>query len=100
MKVVVRTHEYTIYQKRSDRFAVRSASREWINGEDKVRVLLEHKLIEAAQPGTAQPEEAPAAQTAAQADIAEAEVAEEVAEDATEEAPSSEEVDEDAKTDE
>ena len=84
MKVVVRTDEYTIYQKRSDRYAVRSSSREWINGEDKVRVLLEHKLIEAVQPGAARPEQAPAAENAAQADATQ-ESAEEVAEEATEE---------------
>ncbi|MDA1076584.1 MAG: hypothetical protein O3A63_17795 [Proteobacteria bacterium] len=47
MKVAVRTDEYTIYQKRSGRYAVRGADRNWVNGEAKTAALLANKLIAA-----------------------------------------------------
>lgn len=56
MKVIAKTDEYTIYQKRSERYAVQNTAREWINGDDKVAILLEHKLIEAAAPKAPEPE--------------------------------------------
>ncbi|MGD8831312.1 MAG: hypothetical protein PVF57_11980 [Pseudomonadales bacterium] len=62
MKVVVKTDEYTIYQKRNERYAVKDASRAWVNGEAKVAILLEHKLIEAPAPKAPEPEPAPAAE--------------------------------------
>ena len=46
MKVVAKTDEYTIYQKRNERYGVRDADRNWVNGDAKVAILLEHKLIE------------------------------------------------------
>ncbi len=58
MKVIAKTDEYTIFQKRSGRYGVRSADRQWINADDKVRILLEHKLIEVAEPKPAEPEPA------------------------------------------
>ena len=69
MKAVVRTDEYTIYQKRSERYAVRDKNRAWINGDAKVAILLEHKLIEAPKPKAPEPavEEAPAEEAAAEA---------------------------------
>lgn len=56
MKVIARTDEYTVFQKRSERYAVRGADRKWINGDDKVAILLEHKLITAAAPKAPEPE--------------------------------------------
>ena len=38
MKVVKRTAEFTIYQKRSERYAVQSADKKWVNGDDKARI--------------------------------------------------------------
>jgi len=67
MKVVARTDEYTIYQKRSERYAVQDSGKGWINGDAKVAILLQHKLIEAPQPKAPEPEpepEAPAAEEA------------------------------------
>jgi len=67
MKAVVRTDEYTIYQKRSERYAVRDKNRSWVNGDAKVAILLEHKLIEAPKPKAPAPEpavEEPAAEAA------------------------------------
>ena len=58
MKVIARTDEYTIYQKRSGRHAVKGADRRWINGDPKTAILLEHKLIEAPAPKAPEPEAA------------------------------------------
>ena len=58
MKVIARTDEYTIYQKRSGRHAVKGADRRWINGDAKTAILLEHKLIEAPAPKAPEPEPA------------------------------------------
>ena len=76
MKVVVRTDEYTIYQKRNERYAVRGEGRAWINGDDKVRILLEHKLIEVAEPKAPEPEEAAAEEGAEEAEASAEEGAE------------------------
>ena len=45
MEVVKKTSEYTIYQKRSKRYAVRNAENKWLNGPDKVKILVEEKLL-------------------------------------------------------
>ena len=65
MKVIAKTDEYTIFQKRSERYAVRNANRAWVNGDAKVAILLEHKLIEAPKPKAPEPE--PIAEAAADA---------------------------------
>ena len=65
MKVIKKTPEYTIYQKRSGRHAVKDADRQWINGEDKVKILLEANLIKLAAPAPAVEE--PASEEAAEA---------------------------------
>ena len=69
MKVVARTDEYTIYQKRSERYAVKSSGKSsgkdsdkgWVNGDAKVAILLQHKLIEAPTPKAPEPEPEPEA---------------------------------------
>jgi hypothetical protein len=80
MKVVARTDEYTIYQKRSERYAVRDSSRAWVNGDAKVAILLQHKLIEAPKAKAPAPEaaspEATTEESAAEAPAAEAPAAE------------------------
>ena len=74
MKVVTRTDEYTIYKKRSQRYAVRNRNKEWVRGEDKVAILLAHNLVVAPAPkGPDHSEEPPvegsaAAETAAGAE--------------------------------
>ena len=45
MKTVKKTKEYTIVQKRSGRYGVKDKDQKWINGEEKVKVLLSQKLI-------------------------------------------------------
>jgi hypothetical protein len=64
MESVKKTAEYEILKKRSGRYAIRSADRKWISGDEKVKILVEEKLIKAAAPKPAEPEaveeEAPA----------------------------------------
>ncbi len=74
VKVIAKTDEYTIYQKRNERYAVKDADRAWINGDQKTAILLEHKLIDAPQPKAPEPEvaeEAPAEEASAEEDAAE-----------------------------
>lgn len=67
MKVVKRTAEFTIYQKRSERYAVQSADKKWVNGDDKARILLDAGLIKVTLPKPPEPE-APAEEAAAETD--------------------------------
>ena len=62
MKLVKKTSEYAIYQKRSGRYAVQGAKRAYINGEDKAKILLAEGLIKLTEPKpkAEEPEEAPA----------------------------------------
>lgn len=73
MKVLKKTDDYTIYQKRSGRYAVVGANKKNINGEDKVKILVEAGIV-----------------TLAVAAAPEPEVVEEAVEAAAEEAPSEE----------
>lgn len=96
MKVVKKTAEYTIYQKRSGRHAVKGADKQWINGEDKAKILLEENLIKLTAPAPAPVEEEAPAEEVAESVEAEAtaeagEVAEEPQEEAGEETTDPEE---------
>lgn len=71
MKVIAKTDEYTIYQKRNERYAVQDAKRAWVNGDAKVAILLEHKLVEAPKVKAPEPEPEPAAEAAAEEAAAE-----------------------------
>ena len=86
MQVVKKTPEYTVYEKRSKRYAVKGSDKKWINGDDKVKILLAEKLIEVKLPApkVEEPEEVAAESTEA-AEEAPAEEA------PAEEAPASEE---------
>ncbi|UTW45308.1 hypothetical protein KFE80_13270 [bacterium SCSIO 12696] len=80
MKTIKKTADYTIFQKRNERYAVKGADSKWINGEEKAKILLAEELIKLS---VAAPAEEPV---------------EEVAEEATEEAVAEEEAtEEDAK---
>ncbi|MDE0786629.1 MAG: hypothetical protein OSB13_08565, partial [Porticoccaceae bacterium] len=59
MKVIKKTKEYVVYQKGSGRYAVKDADRNWINGDEKVKVLLAEGLIKAVMPAAPVVEEAP-----------------------------------------
>lgn len=88
MESVKKTEEYEIVKKRSGRYAVRDAKRNWVHGDEKVKILLAEKLIKAPVPKTKEPEPAPVASAAeGSADAANEAVAEEPA---AEEAPAEE----------
>ncbi len=57
MEIIKQTKEFTIYKKRNGRHAVRGANKQWLNGEEKVQILLKEGLIKLSEP---RPEEAPA----------------------------------------
>ena len=75
MKVVKKTDEYTIFQRGDERYAVKDANKNAVNGEEKVKILLAEGLIKVTEPAEAPVEEA-----------AEEEAAEEATEEAAEEA--------------
>lgn len=50
MKVVKKTDEYTIFEKRNGRLAVRNANREWVNADDKIAILIKEKLVKKPKP--------------------------------------------------
>lgn len=75
MEIVKETNEYTIVKKRSGRYGVRGAGKKWINGADKIQILVQEGLIKAAVPS----KEVQEAEAAAKA---EAEAAAEASEEA------------------
>ncbi len=77
MKVLKKTDDYTVYQKRSGRYAVVGADKKNINGEDKVKILVAEGIVKQA---VAAPEP----------EVVE-EATEEVTEAAAEDAPAAEE---------
>ncbi len=88
MESVKKTKEYEIVKKRSGRYAVRDAKRNWVRGDEKVKILLAEKLIKAPVPKNEEPEPAPEASAAdSSADAADEAAAEEAP---AEEAPADE----------
>ena len=78
MKLVKKTQEYTILQRSDNRYAVKDASKNPVNGDEKVRILLEEGLIKAAVAAAPEEvvEEAPAEEAPAEEAPAEEEKAE------------------------
>ena len=71
MKVVKKSSEYTITQRRDGRYAVVDANKKPVNGEEKVKILLAEELVKVTAPAPvpepeaeveAAAEEAPAAE--------------------------------------
>ncbi len=50
MKLVKKTDEYSIYKRGDDRYAVKGADKQPINGLDKARILVEEGLIKVTLP--------------------------------------------------
>ncbi|MGB5810539.1 MAG: hypothetical protein WBG86_08425 [Polyangiales bacterium] len=73
MEIVKKTPEYEIIKKRSGRYGVRDAQRKWVNGDEKVKVLLAEKLIKAPEPKKEEPVEAAPEEVVADAPEATAE---------------------------
>jgi len=49
VKKVKTAGDYSIYQKRSGRYAVRDQAKKWVNAEDKTKVLLDAGLIKVSE---------------------------------------------------
>ena len=56
MKVIRKTKNYIIYQKRSGRYGVQDSAKHWINQEEKVEILAAEGLIKMATAPKAVPE--------------------------------------------
>ena len=79
MKLIKKTADYKIFVRGDERYAVQDSSGKPVNGEEKVRILVEEELIKVTVP--APKEEAPEVEEAASDEAAEA------TGDDTEEAP-------------
>ncbi|WP_295578291.1 hypothetical protein [uncultured Lamprocystis sp.] len=66
MQQVKQTAEYTVFQKKSGRYAVQANAKgkKWLNGDDKVRILVDEQLVKVMTP-KAPPAEAPAEEASA-----------------------------------
>lgn len=95
MKVVKRTDDYVIYQKRSGRYAVKNSEKKWVNAEEKVQVLTAEELIKAPQAAAPEPE---AEESVAEEPAVEEEAAEETEELAAEETAEAEASEEEPKS--
>ncbi len=82
MKLVKKTDEYSIYQRRDNRYAVKDAEKNPVNGDEKVRILVAEDLLKASLPAEPVAEEAPEEEAAAAEDVAEEESSDEEAADA------------------
>ena len=112
MKLIKKTAEYKIFMRGDDRYAVQDASGKPVNGEEKVRILVEEDLIKVTLPSpeeeVAEPEDTAdggdeTAEVAAEADDAaedaegEAQASGEAGEPETEREPEPEEAPEEAE---
>jgi hypothetical protein len=59
MQQVKKTGDYTVFQKKSGRYAVQGKDKKWLHGEDKTRVLVDEQLVKVLT-AKAAPAEAPA----------------------------------------
>ena len=77
MKTIKKTDDYTIYQKRNERYAVKGADGKWVNGDDKAKILLAEELIKLSVAQEAPAEEAVEEAAEETAEAAEGEASEE-----------------------
>ena len=90
MKVVKKTSEYTVLQRRDGRYAVKGSNKSPINGDEKIKILAAEGLLKVAVPAAPEPVEEPVAEEA----VAEEAPAEEAP---AEETPAEESSDEEGK---
>ncbi len=64
MKLIKKTAEYSVLERRDGRHAVKSKNGKMINGDDKVAILIAEKLVKAPEPKP-EPEPEPEAETEA-----------------------------------
>ncbi len=61
MQVEKKTAEYTVFKRADGRYAVQGKDKKFINGDDKVKLLIEEGLLTAPAPKTEEPAAAEAA---------------------------------------
>jgi hypothetical protein len=88
MKVVKKTSEYTVLQRRDGRYAVQDSKKSPINGDEKIKILVAEGLLKVALPAEPEPEVEATEEAAEEAPAEEA---------AAEEAPAEEAPDEEEK---
>lgn len=82
MKLIKKTDEYSVFQRGDDRYAVKDAKKQPVNGDEKVRILLAEGLIKVSEPSApAEPEPEEAAEETAEAEEGASEAADEEAAD-------------------
>lgn len=79
MELVKKTNEYSVFKKKNGRYGVKNKSKKWVNGDEKVKILLAEGLIKAPEPKKA---EEPVEETPVEASAEET-----PAEETTEETP-------------
>ena len=72
MKLVKKTTQYSIFRRGDDRYAVKDARKQPVNGAEKARILLEEELIKATLPAKPVVEDAPAAEAPAEVPVGDA----------------------------
>ena len=85
MKLVKKTEEYSIYLRGDKRYAVEDSRKQAVNGDEKVRILVEEGLVKTAAPAKPEEpvaEEAPAEEAAEEETATEEPAAEEAAAEA------------------
>lgn len=53
MQQVKKTAEYTLFKKKSGRYAIKGKDKKWINGEAKQEILVAEKLVTLPEPKAA-----------------------------------------------
>lgn len=80
MEIIKTAGQYTIVKKRSGRFGVKDQRGRWVNGDEKVKVLLAEGLIKVTEPKKEEPAaEESAEETSADAAAQEGEATQEEA---------------------
>lgn len=64
MEQVKNTENYTIFKKRSGRFAVKGANKKFVNGAEKAEILAKEGLVKVSKAAEKPAEEAPAEESA------------------------------------
>ena len=57
MKKIQQAGDYSIFQKRSGRYAVQDKEKNWVNAEDKAKILLDAGLVKITPPKPPEPEQ-------------------------------------------
>ena len=57
MEIVKKTKTYTVIKKRSGRYGVLGANGKWINGNEKIKILLDEGIIKVPAPKAPTPAE-------------------------------------------